>query len=367
MAEIRLLNVTKTFGNFKAVEEVCLEICDGEMVCLLGPSGCGKTTTLRLIAGFERPDAGEIYIKGRLVSSPKSMVPPEHRNLGMVFQNYAVWPHMTVFDNVAYPLKLKKLPRSEIQAKVKEVLEMVGLGGLEKRYPEQLSGGQQQRVALARALVVKPDALLLDEPLSNLDAKLRERMRFEIMELQRRLRITLVYVTHDQAEAMVLSDRMVIMNQGKIVQIGSPLEVYQYPVNPFVADFLGLANFIPATLVEQTEGEGLAELGLSGYPKIRCRLAKGAAEDSLPISGVICTRPESIQLLPAHQGHIEGKVLRVTFLGPRLDVRVKVDDIEVRVELPLGARISEGDSVSLKIEQATFFRKEVNDHVTKNR
>lgn len=366
MAAIQLINVTKEFGRFRAVDEISLEIYDGEMVCLLGPSGCGKTTTLRLIAGFEHPSSGEIYIKGRLVSSPKSLIPPEHRNLGMVFQNYAVWPHMTVFDNVAYPLKLRKLPRSEIQTKVNEVLEMVGLGGLEKRYPEQLSGGQQQRVALARALVVKPDALLLDEPLSNLDAKLRERMRFEILELQRRLHITLVYVTHDQAEAMVLSDRMVIMNQGKIVQIGPPLEVYQNPTSPFVADFLGLANFIPAALVEQSEGEGLVELGISGRPRIRCRLAKGFG-DSLPAPGVICTRPENVQVLPPKQGHIEGEVSRVTFLGPRLDVRVKVDNMEVRVELPLGTRISEGDPVSLKIQHATFFRKEGGDHVTGNK
>jgi len=355
MAEISLKNVSKLFGHFKAVEDVSLEIQDSEMVCLLGPSGCGKTTTLRLIAGFEKPSEGHIYIGGRLVSSPNFIMPPEKRNLGMVFQNYAVWPHMTVFENVAYPLKLRKVPKKEMYIKVMEVLEMVGLEGLEQRYPEQLSGGQQQRVALARALVVKPDALLLDEPLSNLDAKLRERMRFEITELQRELRITTVYVTHDQAEAMVLSDRIVIMNQGKIVQIGRPMEVYRNPGSPFVADFLGLANFIPAFLIEKRDGEGLAEIEVEHRPKVLCQLAP-EVDGPLPLQGTLFVRPEDIDLRGPNQASLQGKISRITFLGSRLDVRVKTGGVEWRVELPVDEKIREGDVVTLEIKHAIFFK-----------
>lgn len=354
VASITLRKVTKLFGNVKAVDNVSLDIVDGEVVCLLGPSGCGKTTTLRLIAGFERPTAGEVWIGGKLVSSANYILPPEHRNLGMVFQNYAVWPHMNVFNNVAYPLKLRRLPKAEIHKKVMHVLTMVGLKGLEKRYPEQLSGGQQQRVALARALVMEPDALLLDEPLSNLDAKLREKLRFEIMDLHRQLRMTLVYVTHDQSEAMVLADRIVIMNQGKVIQVGSPWEIYREPADPFVADFIGLANFIPAVLVEEANGEGIVKVGSLQQHQMRCSVLPRPGR-ALPTNGVIFVRPEEVDLLPAGGSELTGTVTRITFLGSRIDVRVEVNGDIWRVEAPAEMLWREGDRVSLVIKRAIFF------------
>jgi len=360
MGAIALRNVVKEFGEVRAVDGVSMEIADGEIVCLLGPSGCGKTTTLRMIAGFERPTAGEIYIEDRLVSSEKYLVPPEQRNLGMVFQNYAVWPHMTVFDNVAYPLKLRKVPRPKLREKVLETLEMVGLTGLEKRYPEQLSGGQQQRVALARALVVEPVAMLLDEPLSNLDAKLREKMRFELMDLHRRTKITVIYVTHDQAEAMVLSDRIVVMHRGKIVQIGSPVQIYQEPANAFVADFIGLANFAPARLVEVKQGHGVAELFAGRGLRLPCRVPAlqrgGKAQDK----GLLFVRPEDIQLVPEGEGELAGVVVRRTFLGDRLDFRVEAEGMEWRVETGPDVKFDEGARVGLAIKRAVFLAGEEN-------
>ncbi len=354
MGAILLRDVVKRFGEITAVDHVSLEIGDGEIVCLLGPSGCGKTTTLRMIAGFERPSSGEIYIEGRLVSSTRALVPPEQRNLGMVFQNYAVWPHMTVFDNVAYPLKLRKVPKSEIREKVMEVLRMVGLEGLERRYPEQLSGGQQQRVALARALVVRPTAMLLDEPLSNLDAKLRERMRFEIMDLHRRTGITVVYVTHDQAEAMVLSDRIAVMNQGKLVQVGSPMEIYQEPVNSFVADFIGIANLIPARLVRREGAEGEVELeGLSGI-LFRCRIPAVRRGKEVVEKGYFFVRPEAIELVSPNDSSLKGRIVRRTYLGNMVDLRVEVGGREWRVEADPDVPYTEGDEVGLKIHRAAF-------------
>ena len=244
--EIQLKDIVKRFGALEAVSHVSLEIHDGELFTLLGPSGCGKTTILRLIGGFHKPDNGEIYFDGR----PVTPVPPYERNIGMVFQNYALWPHMTVSDNITYGLKLKKLPRAEIADKVSHVLKLVNLAGLEKRYPGQLSGGQQQRVALARALVLNPNVLLLDEPLSNLDAKIRVQVRAEIRKLQKELGITTIYVTHDQEEALTLSDRIAVINLGKLLQIGSPRDLYERPRNPFVADFIGINNLIPGNVQE---------------------------------------------------------------------------------------------------------------------
>ncbi len=244
--EIQLKDIVKRFGTLEAVSHVSLEIHDGELFTLLGPSGCGKTTILRLIGGFHKPDNGEIYFDGR----PVTPVPPYERNIGMVFQNYALWPHMTISDNITYGLKLKKLPKAEIADKVSHVLKLVNLLGLEKRYPGQLSGGQQQRVALARALVLNPDVLLLDEPLSNLDAKIRVQVRAEIRKLQKELGITTIYVTHDQEEALTLSDRIAVINLGKLLQIGSPRDLYERPRNPFVADFIGINNLIPGNVQE---------------------------------------------------------------------------------------------------------------------
>ncbi len=243
---IQLQDLVKRFGALEAVSHVSLEIRDGELFTLLGPSGCGKTTILRLIGGFHKPDGGEIYFDGKPVSS----FPPYERNIGMVFQNYALWPHMTGSDNITYGLKLKRLPKTEIGEKVSHVLRLVNLVGLESRYPGQLSGGQQQRVALARALVLNPDVLLLDEPLSNLDAKIRIQVRAEIRKLQKDLGITTLYVTHDQEEALTLSDHIAVIHQGKILQMGSPRDLYERPENPFVADFIGINNLISGDIQE---------------------------------------------------------------------------------------------------------------------
>lgn len=246
MAEVRIEHVFKRFGAVTAVNDFDLVVKDGEFVSILGPSGCGKTTTLRMIAGFERATEGEIYIGDHCVSSSikGNFAPPEKRDIGMVFQSYAVWPHMTVAENVGYPLKIQKVDKKEREERVQKMLELVHLGEYSKRYPHQLSGGQQQRVALARALVAQPGLLLLDEPLSNLDAKLRESMRFEILAIQKELGITVVYVTHDQGEAMAMSDRVVVMSAGVVQQIGAPHEIYTKPANKMVADFIGLVNFI---------------------------------------------------------------------------------------------------------------------------
>ena len=248
---IQLKEIVKRFGTLEAVSHVSLEIQDGELFTLLGPSGCGKTTILRLIGGFHKPDNGEIYFDGKPVTS----IPPYERNIGMVFQNYALWPHMTIFDNIAYGLKIKKLSKTKINDKISRVLKLVNLIGLENRYPGQLSGGQQQRVALARALVLNPQVLLLDEPLSNLDAKIRIQVRAEIRKLQKELAITTIYVTHDQEEALTLSDRIAVINQGKLQQIGAPRNLYERPENAFVADFIGINNLIPGDVQEINASE----------------------------------------------------------------------------------------------------------------
>ena len=251
MAEIAIRGLTKSYSGdagLAAISDLSLDIAGNQFVTLLGPSGCGKTTTLRLIAGFLTPDAGTIHADGRLVSSRDHVVPPEERGMGMVFQNYAVWPHKTVYENVVFGLKLRRVPASEARARVKSALALVNLTGLEDRLPGELSGGQQQRVALARSLVVEPEILLLDEPLSNLDAKLRERMRSELKQLQRRTGITFVYVTHDQAEALALSDRIAVIHGGRLQQFGTPREVYTRPASRVVADFMGLVNLLPGTM-----------------------------------------------------------------------------------------------------------------------
>ena len=252
--------MTKKFAETAAIDGLDLDIGNGEFISLLGPSGCGKTTTLRLIAGFLRPDAGEIRVDQKVISSPSILIPPERRNMSMIFQTYAIWPHMTVFQNVAYGLKLKKLAGAEIEKKVDRMLRLVHLDMLAGRYPGELSGGQQQRVALARSLVVEPQILLLDEPLSNLDANLREEMRFEIRRLHEEFRITTVYVTHDQAEAMVTSDRIAVMHQGRIVQLGTPEEIFDRPKTRFVAEFIGKTNILRGRLEEGRQvalGDGL--------------------------------------------------------------------------------------------------------------
>ncbi|MBI4279356.1 MAG: ABC transporter ATP-binding protein, partial [Armatimonadetes bacterium] len=269
MAEVRLEHVTKRFGAVTAVRGLSLHVQDGELVALLGPSGCGKTTTLRCIGGFIDPDEGEIFFGGRRVTH----LEPEQRNIGMVFQSYALFPHMTVFDNVAFGLRMRRAAPEEVRRRAQAILDKVQLTGMERRYPRQLSGGQQQRVALARALVCEPEVLLLDEPLANLDAKLREEMRFYIRSLQKEVGITTIYVTHDQAEAMVFADRIAVMFDGVMQQLGTPEEVYQTPATQQVADFIGLTNFLPGRVVEVTDGVGVVETTAG---RIRCREREGS-------------------------------------------------------------------------------------------
>ncbi len=261
MAEVRLINVWKRFGDVIAVKDMNLEVRDGEFMILLGPSGCGKTTTLRMIAGLEEPTKGQIYIGDKLVADPEKgvFIPPKDRDIAMVFQSYALYPHMTVYDNIAFPLKLRKVPKQEIDRRVREVAEMLGLTELLNRKPRELSGGQRQRVALGRAIVRKPKVFLMDEPLSNLDAKLRVKMRAELKKLQRQLGVTTIYVTHDQVEAMTMGDRIAVINQGVLQQVGTPDEVYDKPANTFVAGFIGTPpmNFMDATITE----DGFADFG----------------------------------------------------------------------------------------------------------
>jgi iron(III) transport system ATP-binding protein len=289
---LKLEGVSKIFpqrsseGQVVAVDEVTLEIHSGEFVTLLGPSGCGKTTTLRLIAGFENPSTGRILLDGQDITSQ----PPNKRDMALVFQNYALFPHMSVFDNVAYGLQIRGLPRQQIQRQVEDSLNMMGLTGLGDRRPNQLSGGQQQRVALARSLVMEPAILLFDEPLSNLDAKLRVQMRSEIHRLQRRLNITSIYVTHDQVEAMALSDRIVVMNAGRIEQIGSPTQIYRCPSTRFVADFIGRANFVPVT--PQPSADGTVQVSLLGKTQTLPLTFDYQAE--MPLVAML--RPEALTL-----------------------------------------------------------------------
>jgi len=349
MAYIKIENLFKKFGTMVAVNHIYLEVKKGEILTLLGPSGCGKTTTLRCIAGLERPDEGDVLIDGRPMFS-QGFVPPSEREIGMVFQNYAVWPHLRVFDNVAYGLKLQKFSKDVIKQKVEEVLESVGLSGLGKRYPGQLSGGQQQRVALARALVRNPKVLLLDEPLSNLDAKLRERMRFEIKSLVRRMNITSVYVTHDQAEAMVISDRIAVMDSGNIVQVGSPEEIYKKPINRFVADFIGTTNFISGEISEVLPDKGMAFIQTEFGQRMLCRIFDSAM--AMPNQKIhVSIRPEDIEVLQqplaGRENLFKGTIMHKAYLGNFINFFVNVDHTMIRVQASYDLKLKEGEELFL--------------------
>ena len=347
--KIVLRDVVKRFAGHTAVDGASLGVADGQLFTLLGPSGCGKTTLLRLIAGFYRPDAGEIHFGERRVDA----LAPHQRNIGMVFQNYALWPHMTVRGNVTYGLRLRKLAAAEIERRLERGLRQVNLLGLEDRYPGQLSGGQQQRVALARALVLNPDILLLDEPLSNLDAKIRVQVRSEIRQLQQQLRITTIYVTHDQEEALSLSDHVAVMRDGRIQQVASPKELYERPANRFVADFVGTNNFIPGVCKERDAERLVVEtaLGLvSGRP---------GADVVAGARCVLAVRPENVRLNAAADNVFEGRVALSSYLGTslRYDVdtpaglRLKVDvgDAWHHEVLPVGWPVRVGFAASVAL------------------
>jgi len=320
MSKLVLRNISRRYGAVEAVADFSLELVPGEFVSLLGPAGCGKTTTLRMIAGFMPPSTGSIEMDGQQISSPGSVVPPERRRMSMIFQSYAIWPNMTVGENVGFGLQVRRLSRGEIDRKVDAILDVVQMRNLKARYPAELSGGQQQRVALARAIVVEPEVLLLDEPLSNLDANLREEMRFEIRRLHDEFNMTMVYVTHDQAEAMVTSDRIAVMNKGRIEQIDAPFDLYRNPRTRFVAGFIGRTNFLTGA-----RRDGAVDFG--GFQLPAETLAGGGA---LPDEVQVSIRPQGIQLSrdrPAQRDQrccVEASVARRAYLGESWDYHIHV-------------------------------------------
>ena len=350
---LTLKNITKVFparggvGEVTAVYNVDLDINKGELVTLLGPSGCGKTTTLRMIAGFEFPTTGEIILDGAKINS----LPPHKRDMSMVFQSYAIFPHLTVFENIAYGLNVHHVSKAEALERVNHVLELVHLEGYGDRAPTQLSGGQQQRVALARALVMEPKVLLMDEPLSNLDAKLREEMRTEIRRIQKELNITSVYVTHDQIEAMTLSDRIVVMNHGKIEQIGSPVEMYRFPANKFVADFIGRAEFIDGVVVEQNEAvlivKALGEV-------VTLKNVKGTFSKHQEVTLIV--RPEMVRVKKSGE-LFKGIVKRAVFLGDVIEYDVEVNGkllIGVETDPSVIVLFNEGEEVTVGFSEGSI-------------
>ena len=343
MVTVTLKHIVKTYGDSTVVRDIDEVVRAGEFVTLLGPSGCGKTTLLRMIAGFEKPTSGEIWFDDRLICGGRTFVPPEKRGIGMVFQSYAVWPHMTVFDNVAYPLTIQKTAKEEVRTRVEKALGLMHLEKYAQRLPSQLSGGQQQRVALARALVAEPKLLLLDEPLSNLDAKLRESMRFEIKRLQKSLGITVIYVTHDQTEAMAMSDRIFVLNRGGMQQTGTPEENSPGPVNPFGADFLGKVDFF----------RGQAGDGRIVLPEMGGQSIAYAGERTGKV--YVAVRPENI--LFSEDGELSGTLETQYYLGDVDDCRVRVGDALVRVITDGFAfrNMQEGQAVRLSVRDVIVF------------
>jgi iron(III) transport system ATP-binding protein len=343
VASVELRALTKRYGDIAVVDDVSLTVEHGQLVCLLGPSGCGKTTTLRLIAGFVEPSEGEVRVGNNLLSSRAGSVPPERRNMSMIFQSYALWPHMTVAENIIYGLKLRKLDRDTIRQKLDAILATTRLAPLAERYPGELSGGQQQRVALARALIVEPETLLLDEPLSNLDANLREEMRFEVRRLHDAYRYTTVYVTHDQSEAMTTADLIAVMSAGKVEQVGSPEDVYDRPRSEFVARFIGSSNVVKGRAQDE------AHIGLAGVA-LRCvgaKLKTGA-------NAAVSIRPHDIAISESQPQQVEnvvaGTVTRQVFLGGSRDYMVETKDgKQLRVITGAGENIAQGRMVWLHL------------------
>ena len=354
MSKLVLTNLGKSFGATQAVHDISLTLQEGEFVSLLGPSGCGKTTTLRMIAGFISPTAGSIEMNGETLSAPGRVVAPEKRGMSMIFQSYAIWPNMTVGQNVAFGLKLRRLPSAELRTRLDRILDVVQLGHLKNRYPAELSGGQQQRVALARAIVIEPEVLLLDEPLSNLDANLREEMRSEIRRLHDAFRITTVYVTHDQAEAMVTSDRIVVMNHGRIEQVDDPVSLYNRPRTRFVAGFIGRTNFLDGTV----DGGVIA---FSGFT-----VPAGLVPDANGMNGPVSysVRPQTIGIHraapPDANGAwwVEGRIAERAYLGEYWEyvVRPAESDLRLRVSASPQTVYNTGDAVWLEIDPQRIAR-----------
>ena len=352
-AFLELHAVEKKFGEQRAVIDCNLTVDRGEFVTLLGPSGCGKTTTLRLIAGLLRPDGGEIEFDGTVLSSPEVHVPPESRNMGLVFQSFAVWPHMSVRDNIALPLRVRGRPRSEIADRVDQVVRLCRLEGFEARHPHQLSGGQLQRVALARALVYEPRLILLDEPLSNLDAALREEMRHELRSLHRAIGTTFILVTHDQVEAMSLSNRVVVMNAGRIEQIGAPEEVYFEPKSDFVAQFVGAANLLSGRVVDVDSHDDSPHLGVQ-VGDIVLRVARGAVGRKTDTECRLAIHPELVRLSSLGDSESEpnsfvGEVVEDYFLGRMRQTIVDIEGTKIRIFRTQLKRRQSGDAVRVTI------------------
>jgi iron(III) transport system ATP-binding protein len=343
VASVELRGLTKRYGALAVVDKVSILIEHGSLVCLLGPSGCGKTTTLRLIAGFVEPSEGEISVGERVVSTPQRSLPPERRNMSMIFQSYALWPHMTVTENIIYGLKLRKLDSTTIKRKLDAILATTRLAPLVDRYPGELSGGQQQRVALARALIVEPETLLLDEPLSNLDANLREEMRFEVRRLHDEYRYTTVYVTHDQSEAMTTADVIAVMNLGKIEQAGSPEEIYDRPSSEFVARFIGMSNIVRGKALDNSH------VSVGGVP------IKVTGDPLQPNGeGMFSIRQHQIGLMAKEPGSkdnvVAAKVIRQVFLGSSRDYMVEIaGGTQLRVITAAGENIAPGTAVWLHL------------------
>jgi iron(III) transport system ATP-binding protein len=354
MSKLSLIGLGKSFGSVPAVADVDLTLREGEFVSLLGPSGCGKTTTLRMIAGFIKPTAGAIEMNGVPLSSPRHVVAPEKRGMSMIFQSYAIWPNMTVGQNVAFGLKLRKLASSEVSERVDRILDVVQLRHLKDRYPAELSGGQQQRVALARAIVIEPEVLLLDEPLSNLDANLREEMRSEIRRLHDAFRITTVYVTHDQSEAMVTSDRIVVMNHGRIEQVDDPVTLYNVPRTRFVAGFIGRTNFLDGRL----DGDRIVFPGFS----VPAALAPAVTAAARGVSFAV--RPQTIAMHRTARSignggwWVEGRIVERAYLGEYWEyvVRPASGELRLRVTTPPNAVHEADESVWLEIDPARIAR-----------
>lgn len=354
MSEVRLANLCKNFGAVTAVDHLDLVVADKEFLTLLGPSGCGKTTTLRMIAGFTRPDEGEILVDGRVMASPASgvFVAPEKRHMAMVFQNYALWPHFTVIENVMFGLRSRGVAKSKARSKAMDALSLVRLDGMAARYPHQLSGGQQQRVSLARAIASEPTVLLMDEPLSNLDAKFRERMRLEIKELHNKMGVTTIYVTHDQTEAIAMSDRICVMWEGRILQTASPVDIYRRPNCTEVADFIGQVNFLPGTLVSGTNGQMVVDTKWCRLTPNEIGLGHSAGEEV-----VVSIRPEHIRLSKSesresqNENTIAGHIQKRIFLGNFQEYWVGLDGLTVRIQSSVTEQFKEGDPVTIQLER----------------